>query len=96
MIRTFHFLYQAWDNPELMKQMQSLLNNSQDAELYTDDLILSFDHKTQTVTVCTRHPDSEFSVKVIPKRITYSAMRKMLYKDFDHFQSGDIDDADYT
>ena len=96
MIRTFHFLYQAWDNPELMKQMQSLLDNSHNAELHTDDLTLSFDYQTQTVTVCARHPDSEFAEKVIPKRIAYSAMGKMLYRDFDYFQSGDFDDADYT
>lgn len=92
MIKTFDFLYSAWDNPKLMEQLLTQLNRHNNAQIQIGTVLLHFDSTEKVVTACACRQDSPFASRTIPKRITYSAIKKLLEKDFDHFLPNDITD----
>lgn len=77
-----------------MRQLLSVMDHNTSAELYTDDLVLSFNAPNPVVTVYAHNPGYAFAAKVMPKQITYCAVRKMLRKEFDHVHPYDITNLD--
>lgn len=91
MIETFDFIFKAKYDKDFMKALQDAISSYEDREIYTDKHKLYFDAKTQIVSVTPQSNTGVYS-KIIPKKIKYQALIKMLNNEWDNFASDDITD----
>lgn len=90
MVKTFDFLYQAWTNDSFCSEIQTAIHSEVNSIIYTDILALSFDAKSKTVHISSISNVSPFSQKILPARISYEGMQKLLEKRFDNLSPDDI------
>lgn len=92
MLTTFDFILIAHRDPAFMARLKSAVRSHEGCELCTDIHRLTFDPKAQTISVTPNSPDSLLGCKVIPKKIAYSALMKLLNGDWAHITSEEITD----
>ena len=92
MIMTFDFAMLAWKDNELMTKLQNGLVQENENEVLTKYHRIIFYPGVQKIDIFPISESSPFHWKITPKQITYSAFWKMLNKDFEHFEDGDIID----
>ena len=92
MIMTFDFILTAKHSKDFMERLKTAVSGSQDTELCTDILKMCFHSKSQTVSILPVSDTCAFRHKIIPQKITYQALEKMLNGDWDHLAPGDIMD----
>ena len=91
MIETFDFIWKAKYDQEFRKVLQDAILSKEHCEIYTDKHKLSFDAKSQTVSV-TPNLNTGDCNKIIPKKMKYQALMKMLKGEWDNFAPDEITD----
>ena len=91
MIKTFDFLYQAWADDAFRSEIQTAIHAGVNNIIHTDILTLSFDANTLIVHISSISKDSPFSHKILPARISYEGMQKLIEKRFDELSPDDIE-----
>ena len=91
MIETFDFIFKAKYDQDFMKVLQGAISSNENCEIYTDRHKLNFDAKSQMVSIT---PNSNTGIynKIIPKKIKYKALMKMLKGEWDNFAPDDVAD----
>ena len=91
MIQTYDFIFKAKYDQDFMKDLQDAISSNENCEIYTNKHTLNFDAKSQIVSIT---PNSNTGIynKIIPKKIKYKALMKMLKGEWDNFASDDITD----
>ncbi len=92
MIRTYDFILQAKQNEEFRAKIEKAMSDSEDIEICTDMYRMNFMADSQAVLVRALSDSSPWSSKILPKKITYRAVRMMLSGEFDDFNSDDFTD----
>lgn len=89
MIKTYDFILAAKHDKDFMKHLKKALSSNEDSEIHTDIYRLIFDVKSQMVSVV---PKSNTGIcnKIVPKKIKYLALMKMLNGEWDNIEPGDI------
>jgi len=91
MIKTFDCFMLADRNPEFKIALENALGSGRDEELYFQDTHrLIFDSNSKTVVVKPYADDSPYACKIIPAKISYSAVEKMLSGKLDDFVEENI------
>lgn len=91
MIKTFDFLYRAWADDIFRSEIQTAIHTEIDSTIHTDILTLSFDATTRTVHISAISETSPFSHKILPAKISYEGIQKLLEKRFDDLSLDDIE-----
>ena len=91
MIETYDFIFQAKYNKDFKKVLQDTISSYENRIIYTNKHKLIFDAKLQVVSV-TPKSNTDFCTKIIPKKIKYQALTKMLNNEWDNFETDDITD----
>ncbi len=89
MVWTFDFILTAWRDKTFREQLENALASQSDLVLYTEIHQLSF-HAAEQVVLVTLNPDSPFLCKVVPAKITYRGVKKMLQDDWESLEQKDI------
>lgn len=89
---TYDFILTAKRNEKFRSQIDEALLNNLESEICTDIHKLSFLPKSQTVIITARSDTSAFKEKIVPKKITYQALMKMLDGEWDRIAPDDITD----
>ncbi len=92
MIKTYDFLLTAKRDKNFRAQMDEAVSSNTDCEICTDMHRLTFSSKSQTVSVTAKSKTSPFKENIIPKKITYKALIKMLDGDWNSIGPDDITD----
>ena len=91
MIKTFDCFMLADRNPEFKIALENALGSGRDEELYFQDTHrLIFDSNSKTVVVKPCADDSPYACKIVPAKISYSAVEKMLSGKLDDFVEENI------
>ncbi len=91
MIKTFDCFMLADRNPDFIIAIKKALASDQYEEVYFKDTHkLIFDGNSKTVIVMPYADDSPYACKIIPAKLSYSAVEKMLSGKFDDFAENDI------
>lgn len=90
MLMTFDFVMHAWRDERLMSKFRKCIEQEQNSELHTDIYRISFNAQRRTVDIQPFSSTSPFAYKIIPMRITYSALIKMLDDKFEDIEEGEI------
>ena len=91
MEKTYDWIIRSWNDKTLEQKIRSVISDNKNIELTIDQIFrLNFDYQNQSVTVRPFSDTSYFHCKIIPKRITYSAVLKLLDKNFDDISEDDI------
>ena len=91
MIETFDFIWKAKYDQDFRKVLQDAISSNENCEINTDKHKLSFDAKSQTVSVAPKSNTGVYN-KIIPKKMKYQALMKMLKGEWDNFAPDDITD----
>lgn len=91
MIQTFDFIFKAKYDQDFMKVLQDAISSNEDCEIYMDRHKLNFDAKSQMVSI-TPNSNTDIYNKIIPKKVKYKALMKMLKGEWDNFAPDDISD----
>lgn len=94
MIMTYDFILTAKHNKEFHSQIDKAILSDLNSEICTDIHRLTFFPKLQAVVVTPKSDTSAFSNKIVPKKITYKGLRKMLNGNWNTIAPGDITDID--
>ena len=89
MIRTFDFLYRAWEDEATKERLLNAMEQQTDSLLQVGQLWLSFRPDVRQVTVYAEDPGG-YGVKVIPAQITYAGLGRLIHAQWDDLQPGDI------
>lgn len=92
MIMTYDFILTAKRNKIFRSQIEEVVLSNSNNEICTDICRLTFFPESQMVTVTARSNANTFKHKIIPKKITYQALMKMLNGEWDSIDPGDITD----
>lgn len=91
MIRSYDWLICASKNPEYKDEIQEIMDSGDDRKIkYKDYIIINFKVHEQCAYI---EPCTEFAqlcTKVIPIKMTYSAVRKLISGNFYHLLESDI------
>ena len=90
MLMTYDFIRIAQSNNIFMEELQRALASDADSEICTNTHRLRFYAKEQAVLVEPFSETSDFHWKIVPKKIAYRALDKMLNGDWDSIEAGDI------
>ena len=90
MVKTFDFLYQAWENKTFCTHIQEYLYSNKSGSLRTDILVLSFDCLSRSVHISGVSNGDIFVSKIAPVSITYEGMKKLIAKQFDDLAPDDV------
>ena len=93
MVQTFYFLFWARNDKKFMELLQNALSSDKESVLFTDRHKLFFDAGSQTLYI-TPKPGTNAYVKVVPAKITYRALRKLLNNERDDSIYGEIEYMD--
>lgn len=89
---TFDWLIPARNSPEFRRQIENGMICGQDIELtYNDMYRIIFKQSIKSVIVKPYSETSDFHCKIIPTRISYSAIRKILDDKFDSISESEIE-----
>ncbi len=94
MIMTYDFIMTAKRNKNFRSQIEEAVLSDSNNEICTDICRLTFFPESQAVIVTANSDSGVFKHKIIPKKITYRALRKMLNGEWDSIVPGDIEDFD--
>ena len=92
MMKTYDFLLIAKRDKNFRAKMDEAISSDMDCEICTDIHRLTFSSKSQTVAVTAKSNTSPFKEKIVPKRITYQALIKLLDGDWNSIGPNDITD----
>lgn len=92
MIKTYDFLLIAKRDKNFRAKVDEAISSNVDCEICTDIHRLAFSSKSQTVVVTAKSTTSPFKEKIVPKKITYQALIKMLDGDWNSIDPNDITD----
>ena len=92
MIMTYDFILTAKYNKEFRVQLDNAILSDLNSEICTDIHRLTFLPKSQVVIVTAKSDTSAFRNEIIPKKITYQALMKMLDGNWNEIAPGDITD----
>ena len=92
MIMTYDFILTAKYNKEFRVQLDNAILSDLNSEICTDIHRLTFLPKSQVVIVTAKSNTTPFRNKIIPKKITYQALMKMLDGNWNEIAPGDITD----
>ena len=92
MIMTYDFILTAKYNKEFRVQLDNAILSDLNSEICTDIHRLTFLPKSQVVIVTAKSDTSAFRNKIVPKKITYQALTKMLDGNWNNIAPGDITD----
>ena len=92
MIKTFDFILMAKRDKNFRAKIDEAISSNMDCEIYTDIHRLTFSSKSQTVTITAKSNTSPFKEKIVPKRITYQSLIKLLDDEWTSIASNDITD----
>ncbi|MBQ8568292.1 MAG: hypothetical protein IJ446_03650 [Oscillospiraceae bacterium] len=90
MMMTFDFALMAQRDAELMKAITDAMSSPKNEVVCTDIHKLSFFPSKKTVVVTALSETSPFHYKVVPKEISYSAVIKMLNKNWNDICEDEI------
>ncbi|MCH5270332.1 MAG: hypothetical protein J1E83_06235 [Lachnospiraceae bacterium] len=91
MIQTYDFIFKAKYDQDFMKVVQDAVSSNENCEINTDRHKLNFDAKSQMVII-TPNLNTGIYNKIIPKKIKYKALMKMLKGEWDNFAPDDVAD----
>ena len=91
MVKTFDFLYRAWADNAFCSEIQTAIRADVNSTMHTDILTLSFDANTKTVHISAISESNPFEHKILPAKLSYEGMQKLLEKRFDDLLPGDIE-----
>ena len=91
MVKTFDFLYRAWDDNAFRSEIQTAIHADVNSTIHTDILTLSFDANTKTVHISSISEANPFSHKILPAKLSYGGMQKLLEKRFDDLLPDEIE-----
>ena len=94
MITTYDFALFAQRDTELMQAINDAMASPNNEVVYTEIHKLSFFPSKQTVIVDALSKNSPFHNKIIPKEIKYSAINKMLHKNWESIGKDEIMDIE--
>ncbi len=94
MIMAYDFIMAAKRNKNFRSQIDKAVLSDSNNEICTDIYRLTFFPESQTVIVTANSDISAFKHKIIPKKITYRALMKMLNGEWSSMVPGDIEDFD--
>lgn len=89
---TYDFILTAKHNKDFRSQIDKAILSDLNSEICTDIHRLTFFPKSQAVIVTPKSDTSAFRNKIIPKKITYKGLMKMLDGNWDNIAPGDITD----
>lgn len=92
MIKTYDFLLVAKRDKNFRCQIDEAVLSDLESEICTDIHRLIFSPESQTVTIMPKSNVSPSKEKVVPKKITYKALIKMLHGKWDSIEPTDITD----
>lgn len=92
MIMTYDFVLTAKRNKEFRLQLDNAILSDLNSEICTDIHRLTFLSTSQVVIVTAKSDTSAFRHKIIPKKITYQALIKMLDGKWNDISPSDITD----
>ncbi len=92
MIMTYDFIQTAKHNKIFRSQIDKALLSNFKVEICTNMHKLTFFPASQTVTIMAKSDANIFKHKIIPKKITYQALIKMLNGEWDNIVPDDIID----
>lgn len=92
MIMTYDFILTAKRNKIFRSQIDQAITSNSNIEICTDIHRLNFFPETQTVIISGKSDSSSFKHKIIPKKITYGTLIKMLNDEWDGIDPDDIAD----
>lgn len=92
MIMTYDFVWTAKRNKEFRLQLDKAILSELNSEICTDIHRLTFLSTSQTVIVTAKSDTSAFRNKIIPKKITYQALIKMLDGKWNDISPSEITD----
>ncbi len=92
MIMTYDFIQTAKYNKIFRSQIDKALVSNSKTEIYTNMHKLTFLPASQVVIITAKSDTSAFRYKIVPKKITYQALTKMLDGKWDSIVPGDITD----
>lgn len=87
---TYDFIMHAWNDEEFMSKLLTGMEQNEDCEVCTECHRITFHSDIHKIDVFPLSETSPFHWKIMPMQITYSALYKMLNKDFEHFEHDDI------
>lgn len=90
MIKSFDFVSQAWTDKTFCTHIQEYLYSNKSGRLCTDILVLSFDCLSRSVHISGVSDGGIFSSKIVPVRVTYEGMKKLIAKQFDNLAPDDV------
>lgn len=93
MIMTYDFILRAKYNKDFRLRLDKAILSDLNSEICTDIHRLTFLSKSQIVIVTAKSETSAFRNKIIPKKITYRALTKMLEGNWNDIAPGDITDT---
>ena len=91
MIETYDFILTAKYDKDFMKHLKNALSSNEDSEISTNKHRLILDAKSQMMSVVPKSNTGAYN-KIIPKKIKYQAVLKMLNGEWDNIESDDITD----
>ena len=92
MLMTFDFVLTAKYNTNFMKQLKEALSCNLDREICADIHRLNFYTESQTIIITPKSKTSTFHDKIVPKKITYQALEKMINEEWDNIDQNEITD----
>ena len=92
MIRTFDFILTAKRDKNFRAQIDGAVSSNMACEICTDTHRLIFYAKSQTVVITAKSNTSPFREKIVPKKITYQALIKLLDGEWNSIAPNDITD----
>lgn len=90
MLKTFDFIFTAKQDKNFRVKIDTAISSNMNYKICTDIHRLVFSSKSQTVAVTDKSTTSPFNKKIVPKRITYQALIKMLDGNWTSIASNDI------
>lgn len=92
MIMTYDFILTAKHNKDFRLQLDKAITSDLNCEICTEIHRLTFLPESQVVIVTAKSDTSALRNKIIPKKITYQALLKMLDGEWNHIAPGDVAD----
>lgn len=92
MIKTYDFVLTAKQNKKFRSQIDEAILSNLKSEVCTDIHRLTFFPQSQIVIITAKSDTSAFNEKIVPKKITYQALMKLLDGEWDSIGHNDITD----
>ena len=91
MIKSYDWMIYAQNHPDFKEQIENIIATGKKLELNVDDTYrLTFNGEEKTVTVRAHSDMSPFHEKIVPMKIAYRSVTKMINGDWDNLCKEDF------